>query len=560
MPAQDSATVNSLPSWYTDYAKQITGAGLGQLQNINNYQGAVMPDGSPMPRVAGLDPAQLQGYNQAQSMQGAWMPDVNAARGAMSSGLGTVGSASPMFSRAGGAIGAAGGDFNSAMGFINSASPNFNQAGNFINSATGNFNRGEGMIGAATGYFDQAGNFIRGGTANFDQAGGTFGTATDVFGQATGVANAGRPMIGQGQDALGAATGILYPAVGQTLEGSKTVLDEGSRALRDEWMNPYTGRINDEIARLGNQNLMEGVIPGINTTFVGDGQFGSTRNGEFMNRALRDNQTLISGAQAKMLMESQAEADRQYAAERGRQLQGGNILGGLSQVSTNIGNAYGNLANANTGISNALSNAGTGLTNVGIGQTNLGRARVEQGSALREVGDSRVNQGAQMGLIGAHRVNQGNAMTNLGTARVNQGNAATNVGMGRVAQGNAFTNVGNGIVNQGRTQAGIGEGLGALASIGQQARINDINALLTTGGLQQRVNQAGLDAAYEDFLDRRDYPLAAIGALSNIMPSVSSRVMPDTRTSQVSSTDGSAGGGNDPYRNIQDIINIINGK
>lgn len=80
-----------------------------------------------------------------------------------------------------------------------------------------------------------------------------------------------------------------------------------------DFMNPYVDSVVNEQARLSNQNLFDKVIPGINSTFVGSGQFGSDRNGTFMNNAIRDQDYNLSGLQATTLMNAQNAANTQYA-------------------------------------------------------------------------------------------------------------------------------------------------------------------------------------------------------------------------------------------------------
>lgn len=107
-------------------------------------------------------------------------------------------------------------------------------------------------------------------------------------------------------------------------------------------LNPYlTGALNT-LASNSNQNLFENVIPGINSTFTGAGQFGSTRNGDFMNRAVRDNQNSINNASANMLNTAYGQAANDYsnwdaarrsAATAQGTIGGQQIQGGLGQVS-----------------------------------------------------------------------------------------------------------------------------------------------------------------------------------------------------------------------------------
>ncbi len=499
--SSDSASLNSLPSWYTNYAQNITNSGLGALAtDVQNYKGAVDQNGNPLPRVAGLTPQQNQAQAQVSSNQGNWLPQLNQGVDSLNQASGMVGSAANTFNRALGQGALAANTYSQAGSPIQHAGMDFDSGINYINGATGNYN------GAATG-FTNSGNTI----AN----------------QAIPTLNNGSQYINDGGTSLNQASGTLAPASGMATQGGGTIMDPANQAERDAWMNPYTGAMANRISSLANQNLMENVIPNVNSTFVGNGQFGSARDGMFMNNAIRDNQQNISDTQAQMLLQAQNQADSQYSAEKGRQLQGAATLGGLAQVGTGIGNAYGNLANENTGIGNALTNAGQAQTSNAIGQMNLGNARV----------------------------NQGNSMAGIGNDRVNQGAALTNVANGQGALTAITSNIGNNQVGMGSAMNQIGLSQGQLAQQRQALGINDINALLTTGGLDQKVNQQGLDASLADFYDRRDFPLSTLGGLSSLLPNVSGRVVPDTQNSQISGVPTNT----DPYGNMQDILGLIRG-
>lgn len=89
--------------------------------------------------------------------------------------------------------------------------------------------------------------------------------------------------------------------------------DRYSPVGMQQFLNPYTRNVVNEQARLSNQNLFENVIPGLNSTFTGNGQFGSSRNADFMNRAIRDQQYNLMGQQGKTLFDAQNAANQQYA-------------------------------------------------------------------------------------------------------------------------------------------------------------------------------------------------------------------------------------------------------
>jgi hypothetical protein len=58
-----------------------------------------------------------------------------------------------------------------------------------------------------------------------------------------------------------------------------------------KFMDPYTDSAVKAMYAQSNRNLSENILPGVNSTFTGAGQFGSTRNADFENRAIRDTQT-----------------------------------------------------------------------------------------------------------------------------------------------------------------------------------------------------------------------------------------------------------------------------
>ena len=80
-----------------------------------------------------------------------------------------------------------------------------------------------------------------------------------------------------------------------------------------KYMSPYTSGVVNEIQRLGTQNLTQNVMPNVNSTFTGAGQFGSTRNGEFLARGIADNDYNILGQQAKALQDAETGALTQYS-------------------------------------------------------------------------------------------------------------------------------------------------------------------------------------------------------------------------------------------------------
>jgi hypothetical protein len=85
-----------------------------------------------------------------------------------------------------------------------------------------------------------------------------------------------------------------------------------------QFMNPYTSNVVDQIATLGSRNLLENILPGINDTFTGAGQFGSRRNADFTNNAIRDTQEAVTNAQGQALYNSNNAAMQNYEQALGR--------------------------------------------------------------------------------------------------------------------------------------------------------------------------------------------------------------------------------------------------
>jgi len=85
------------------------------------------------------------------------------------------------------------------------------------------------------------------------------------------------------------------------------------------YMSPYTDSVVNRIAQLGNQNFTENLLPQVNSTFAGSGQFGSTRNADFTNKAMRNNQETILGQQANALESGYQNASQNALQDLTRQ-------------------------------------------------------------------------------------------------------------------------------------------------------------------------------------------------------------------------------------------------
>lgn len=182
-----------------------------------------------------------------------------------------------------------------------------------------------------------------------DQAGQQYGQA----GQAAGAANAA----------------VAGPA--------KSWTDPGTQ---QQYMSPYTSGVVNEIARLGNQNFNENVMPQINASMIGSGQFGSTRNATALGNAARDNQQNIMGQQANALESGYGTAANIFGqdatrAQQQQQTQASTALAG-GQLNNQTGQNMGALgaAHQQMGLTDAQALQATGQQQQQLNQLGLDTA------------------------------------------------------------------------------------------------------------------------------------------------------------------------------------------
>lgn len=92
--------------------------------------------------------------------------------------------------------------------------------------------------------------------------------------------------------------------------------------VASSYMSPYTSGVVDDIARRGNQNFNQNVMPGIQSQFVGAGGSGSTRNADILSKAAVTNQANISGLQSNALQAGYGTGANIFGADQSRQQQG----------------------------------------------------------------------------------------------------------------------------------------------------------------------------------------------------------------------------------------------
>jgi hypothetical protein len=136
----------------------------------------------------------------------------------------------------------------------------------------------------------------------------------------------------QSFDMTTANTGNWQPALNQATATTQAATNPMlNNSAFQSYLSPYTSGVLDQIATRGGRNLSENLIPQINSTFTGSGQWGSSRNAQFMGNALRDTNEAVLNQQALALQQSYSDAMSNYNQGQNRSLQAGSQLGQLAQ-------------------------------------------------------------------------------------------------------------------------------------------------------------------------------------------------------------------------------------
>jgi len=101
-------------------------------------------------------------------------------------------------------------------------------------------------------------------------------------------------------------------------------------------LNPYLNQATNDIYSAANRNLNENLMPNVNSTFTGAGQFGSTRNADFANRALRDTQEAAARAASQLQLQGWGQAATDYSTWGQMNQQAANNLGGLAKAGAGL--------------------------------------------------------------------------------------------------------------------------------------------------------------------------------------------------------------------------------
>lgn len=317
-------------------------------------------------------------------------------------------------------------------------------------------------MGSYMPFIQGAEDMIRGGVGTAEEA---FGTSAGLIGEAIGAGERGvqegSGLLRQAPRVAGRATGM---GIGQLLgagRGLGTAADVGygSTGMFDpssveSFYNPFEEQVVQQTLKDVREGLAQGDIAR-RAKAIGSGAFG--------------------GARSRLLGEELAESAARGAAER-------------------VG---------------AIRSAG------------FGDAARRAQSAFETQQARQAGQANLLGRLAGQQAGIGSAIAGLGT---NFGNllGRTAGGLGALS-GNLANIYGQGARDIYSGGAGLGQlGLGAgsqiagLGSLGSSLMGTDINRLLGMGGMQQGLDQRGLDLAYGNFVGQYNLPMQTIGAAAGL--------------------------------------------
>tara|TARA_R100001224_G_scaffold21434_1_gene10686 strand:- start:377 stop:1690 length:1314 start_codon:yes stop_codon:yes gene_type:complete len=317
-------------------------------------------------------------------------------------------------------------------------------------------------VGGYQPYLQGAEDMIRGGVGTAQDA---FGTSTGLIGEAIGAGERstaeGSRLLRQAPKVAGAATGM---GIGQLLgagRGLGTAADVGygSTGMFDpssveSFYNPFEDQVVQQTLKDVREGLAQGDISR-RARAIGSGAFG--------------------GSRSRLLGEEMTEAAARGAAER-------------------VG---------------AIRSAG------------FGDAARRAQSAFETQQARQAGQANLLGRLAGQQAGIGSAIAGLGT---NFGNLLGRTAGGLGALGGNLANIyGQGARDIYSGGAGLGQlGLGAgsqlagLGSLGSNLLGTDIGRLASMGGMQQGLDQRGLDLAYGNFVGQYNLPMQTIGSAAGL--------------------------------------------
>lgn len=137
----------------------------------------------------------------------------------------------------------------------------------------------------------------------------------------------GLSAYGAGAGALNQSMGMSAAQAGQP--GINAAMQTAPSNVQ-QYMNPYTSAVVDEMTRLGQQNIRQNLAPQATAGIVGAGQFGSQRGAQALGQNITNALQDLGGRQSTALQAGYTQALQASQADMARQLQAGIASGQLT--------------------------------------------------------------------------------------------------------------------------------------------------------------------------------------------------------------------------------------
>jgi hypothetical protein len=108
-------------------------------------------------------------------------------------------------------------------------------------------------------------------------------------------------------------------------------------SMVEEYMNPYTRFVVDEMARLNQQNVQRNIMPSLKGYGASTGGFGSSRMANATGQTLADIQANLTGKQYEALQTGYENAINNAQDDLSRMVQAGQALGTIGVNQSNVG-------------------------------------------------------------------------------------------------------------------------------------------------------------------------------------------------------------------------------
>lgn len=566
-----------------------------QIRRANRQIGNVVAGTSNLPRLtAGLSPLQKRAISEVRQDLaagqgiGGYQPLLDSAGQRLTTGMGTLAEAAGnvagmdvagRYAPATGLMGQAAqeaGALNdyenlagAGLGAIGQGIGGVEQAAQGVTSGLGTIAGGTARVGEAA---DQAGQFLQ---ADLARSQGLMGQGAQATRQALADYSQARGAVGQGLGAAGqvAATGMPSQAQALSTLGAGIGTVAGAMGGYDpyaasEFMNPYQQEVTrNALAEMRRQADI--ARNQASAQAVKAGAFGGTREGVQRAETERGVQDIMSQRimqdYAQNYAQAQQAAMQAFEQQQGRQLSGGQAIGQLGGMQSQVGSQAAALMAQQAGLQGQLgSQLGTmtgqetqlglqrGQQLAGIGQL-LGAQELQQtqlGQAGTQLQGQLGAQYAQMGLLPAQiaqqqaQINAQLAQLGLLPAQI----AQTQAGIGAQEAG-LYSQIGQGLGSLAGQQTGqelqqqqlygqMGQQYGQmgmqeaqLAQLQQQAALGDINAIAQLGQLQQGANQAEIAAQSASIYQQTMAPYQEYGFLKDMTGAAPSSQMALTSAS-----------------------------